>query len=68
MQQQTITRRVSIQVVPVATTTVAGNGELQGDSGNGAASSHGPLDSRLLLTVLTIPLVGLTTGFLSLLL
>ena len=59
---QTITRRVSIQIVPVATTTVVGGGgELQGDSG---AMGLG-VDNKLLISVLAVPLFGLLTGLMG---
>jgi hypothetical protein len=61
---KTITRRVSIQIVPVATTTVlGGGGELQDGNGNGAMGRQ--VDNKLLMTVLAVPLFGLLTGLMG---
>jgi hypothetical protein len=61
--QQTITRRVSIQIVPGATTTVVGGGgELQGSDNHATALM---LDNKLLMSVLAVPLFGLFTGVLG---
>lgn len=61
---KTITRRVSIQIVPVATTTVlGGGGELQDGNGNGVMGRE--VDNKLLMTVLAVPLFGLLTGLMG---
>jgi hypothetical protein len=60
---QTITRQVSIQIVPVATTTVAGGGgELQGADNHALGLG---IDQKLLMGVLVVPLFGLLTGFMG---